>query len=556
MPDIPRRDFVRSALAGGAAFAFPGLRSAGSALGGLGSEQVGDSHVEVLLDEPIGTIAPEIYGQFTEHLGGVIYDGVWVGRKSKIPNIGGIRKALVDALKAIHPGVIRWPGGCFADSYDWRDGVGPTSKRPTRTNFWIDDPGFKDVKSGPALYDPNEFGTEEFLRFCELVGAQPYLAANVRTLPARVFDEWVEFCNAPAGSTTWADVRGKEGHPAPYDVRFWGVGNEAWGCGGNFTPEQYTEEFRRFTTWDVPHYGVDLAFVASGPNGADTEWARRMFDALQERYAIDSVWGLSIHHYSSAPGKGNDAVGYGEAGWYDLLQSADRMESVVTSIWETIGRIDRRHHVKLVIDEWGAWHNSAPLVDPSHLFESQSTIRDALVAGLTLDIFQRHADKVGMANVAQLVNCIQPLFFSHEDAFCVTPTYHVFAMYADHQGGRSVRTMFSAPEVSWVSGGEGGRRQRLWGLNGSASVKDGVLTLTVTNSSMKEARETGIVVRGGSVRSARATTLVASGPYEVNTFQHPDRVHPTSQDVPVSAQPLVYRFPPASVTKLAITLGA
>ncbi len=554
MSDMPRREFVRSALAGGAALMLPGALPGVATFGRRGRSALADSHIEVLLGEPIGTIAPEVYGHFTEHLGGVIYDGVWVGEDSKVPNIGGIRKALVDALKRIQPSVIRWPGGCFADSYDWRDGVGPREQRPTRTNFWIDDPGFKNIDGGPALYDPNAFGTSEFEHFCRLVGAQPYLAVNVRTLPAQAFLEWLEYCNAPAGKTTWSDVRADIGDRDPYDVRFWGVGNESWGCGGNFTPEEYVEEFRRFTTWSVPHYGLDLSFIAAGPSGADTEWSRRMFNALRERNAIDSVWGLSVHHYSSAPGIGNHAVDYDETGWYDLLQSANRMEGVITSNWAAIGPIDRRHHVKLVIDEWGAWHDNAPLEDPHHLFESQQTIRDALVTSLTLDIFHRHADKVGMANVAQLINCIHSLFLSHEDKFTVTPPYHVFAMYAAHQGGQSVRTLVSAPEVSWTN--RDGRVQELWGLSGSASVKDGELTLTVTNSSLAEPRQTEIAIRGGTLKSVRSTTLIADSMHDVNDFDDPERVKPKSADVPVGGQPLVYDFPPASVTKLAITLGA
>lgn len=556
MSDIPRREFLRSALAGGAALALPRFTPMSGlfAARARGRSLLADSHIEVRVDEPIGTIAPEIYGHFTEHLGGVIYDGVWVGEHSKIPNIGGVRKALVDAMRLIHPSVVRWPGGCFADSYDWRDGVGPRDQRPTRTNFWADDPGFEGVKAGPALYDPNAFGTSEFMRFCRLVGAQPYLAANVRSLPPRAFDEWIEYCNAPAGATTYSSMRAAAGDRDPYGVRYWGVGNEAWGCGGNFTPEEYAEEFRRFTAGGVPRYGVDLRFVASGPSGTDREWTWNLFEALRARRAVDSVWGLSVHHYCSAPDAGADAVHFDDRGWYDLLASANYMETVIDTTWDILADTDRQHHVKLVVDEWGAWHASAPVADPSHLFESQSTIRDALVAGLTLDTFQRHADKVAMANVAQLINCIQSVFLAHEDQFTVTPVYHVFAMYAAHQGAQSVRAEFSAPPVAWTE--KDGKRSTLWGLNGSASVRGKVVTLTVTNSSMTEARETEVAVRGGApVRAVRATTLAAAGVHDVNTFAHPDTVRPSApRDVAVGASPLVYAFPPASVTKLEIAL--
>ena len=549
MRRIDRRTFVAAALAGMVADWERVRRAAATLL----RDQAGpDARIEVLLDEPIGTIAPELYGHFTEHLGGVIYDGVWVGEQSQVPNVGGIRRALIEALRAVKPSVIRWPGGCFADSYDWRDGVGPRERRPKRTNFWADDPRFKNLGDIPATYDPNAFGTSEFLHFCRLVGAQPYLAVNVRSLPARVFDEWLEYCNSPAGSTTWAGVRAAAGDRDPFGVRFWGIGNEPWGCGGNFTPEEYAEEYRRFTTWAVPRYGVDLAFIASGPSDDDLSWTQRFFAAQAERRALSSIWAWSLHHYSSAEDAGADAVAFDDRGWYELLASADRMESLIRAHWQEMGRLDHAHRVKLVVDEWGAWHKTAPLADPSHLFESQSTMRDALVAGLTLDTFNRHADKVAMANVAQLVNCIQSLFFTHGRQLVTTPVYHVFAMYAAHQGARAVRAVWSAPRVAWTD--QHGTTQELWGLNGSASLRERVLTLTVTNPSLAQAREAEIAVRGGTIASAGATTLAATNVHDVNSFEHPDTIRPTTADVATHGSVLTYSFAPASVTKLEITL--
>lgn len=552
MTAIGRREFVAAALTGGAGVLVPDWRRAARAVLGEWA-QTADARIEVLLEEPIGTIAPELYGHFTEHLGGVIYDGVWVGEQSKVPNLGGVRRALVEALRAIKPSVIRWPGGCFADSYDWRDGVGPRERRPRRTNFWADDPRFKDLGDIPAKYDSNQFGTSEFLRFCRLVGAAPYLAVNLRSLPARAFTEWLEYCNSPAGSTTWAGVRAAAGDRDPFGVRYWGIGNESWGCGGNFTPEEYAAEYRRFTTWAVPEYGVDLAFIASGPNGGDLEWTRRWFTAIAERGDLGRVWGWALHHYSSAGEAGADAVAFDQRGWYELLASANRMESLITAHWQEMGRTDRPHQVKLVVDEWGAWHRTAPLVDASHLFESQSSMRDALVAGLTLDTFNRHADKVAMANVAQLANCIQSLFFTHEDRLVATPVYQVFAMYAAHQGAKAVRTVWSAPRVSWTD--KQGAAQALWGLNGSASVRDRVVTLTVTNPALAAAREAEVALRGGTVASVRVTTLAAKDAHDVNSFEHPDMVAPATRDLPVRGAVLGYSFPPASVTKLEITLG-
>ena len=543
MTIFTRRDFVTSAVAAGFALAGRPVRS-----------RLADSRLDVLVNEPIGTIAPEIYGHFVEHLGGVVYDGVWVGERSRVPNLGGIRRALVEALRAIHPAVVRWPGGCFADSYDWRDGIGPRERRPRRTNFWIDDPHLQALGGNVAAkYDPNEFGTNEFTRFCRLVGAEPYLAVNVRTLPARSFMEWVEYCNSPAASTTLAEQRAAGGDREPFGVRYWGIGNESWGCGGNFTPEEYAAEFRRFATWAVPAYGVKLAFVGSGPNGGDLEWTRRAFRELAERRSFDRLWGWALHHYCSA--SNGEAVAFDDTAWYDLLGSANRMESLITSHWQVMGESDRERRVKLVVDEWGAWHRMTTNVAPTHLFGQQSTIRDALVAGLTLDTFNRHADKVAMANIAQLVNCIQSLFLTHEDQFLLTPTYHVFAMYAAHQGARAVRLVASAPAVSWTDGQQQGRS--LWGLNGSASLKGDVLTLTVTNPHLTEPREAELAVRGATVRSATATTLAARDVHDHNTFEAPRTVVPTAaQAVAVGSAPLVYHFPAASVTKLEIAVGS
>ena len=542
------------AAAGGLAALARGAPALAPRPRGAARSRLADSRIEVLLQEPVGTIAPEIYGHFVEHLGGVVYDGIWVGENSRIPNVGGIRRNLVEALRRIRPPVVRWPGGCFADSYDWRDGVGPRDQRPRRNSLWGDDPRFKTLGNIPQHYEPNAFGTSEFVRFCRLVGAQPYLAANVRTLPAQAFMQWLDYCNAPAGTTTLADLRAAGGDRDPFGVRFWGIGNESWGCGGNFRPEEYAEEFRRFTTWAVPEFGVPLAFIGSGPSGGDMEWTRRAFAVLAERNALDRLWGWALHHYADASGAGAEALAFDDRGWYDLLGNADRMDSLIGTHWQVMRESDRDHKVKLVVDEWGAWHTTHPLADPSHLFEAQATMRDALVAGLTLDIFNRHADKVAMAADAQLVNCIQALFFTDGARMVTTPTYHVFDLYAAHQGARSVRMLCSAPAINWADAA--GHARSLWGLNGSASLKAGVLTLTVTNPHLTEPREAEIVLRGGAVGGVSVTTLAARDVHDANTFDQPGAVVPRAGEAPAVAQPLVFTFPPASVTKLELSLGS
>lgn len=558
MIKVKRREFLRGAVALSA-----GLVA--SRKGGLAqSSRATDSRVEVLVGEEIGTINRDIYGHFAEHLGGVVYDGIWVGENSKVPNTGGIRTALVEAMKRIKAPVIRWPGGCFADSYDWRDGIGPRDRRPRRTNFWADAPEWpKNAPSGPWKFETNHFGTNEFLRFCQLAGAQGYLAANVRGLGAQDFYEWIEYCNSPAGSTTAAEQRASGESPSrePFKVRFWGVGNESWGCGGNFTAEEYAAEYRRFTA-AVPRYGVDLKFIASGANVDDTNWTRGFFSKTVEknRGLFGGIYGWGLHHYAWNLGLGKtnnwfaakgDALAFDAAQYYELLREADRMETLINQHWTIMGEYDRQHLVKLVVDEWGAWYKPGSEVHPSHLLGQQSTMRDALLAGLTLDTFNRHADKVAMANVAQLINCLHSLFLAHEDKFVLTPTFHVFEMFMPHMGSTSVRAVFSAPEVQYT---RVDKPAEFWGLSGSASVNVKQLTLTVSNPHLSETREAEIAVRGARAGSAQAQVLSASDVHSHNTFENPRVVGPRSEQVAVNAGAISFRFPPASVTRLQIAL--
>jgi alpha-L-arabinofuranosidase len=553
MSAINRRQFIGVMLAASAARLAPRAAYRSRAT---------DSRIEVLITEPASVIAPEIYGHFAEHLGGVVYDGIWVGEGSKVANLGGIRRALVESLRRIRPAVVRWPGGCFADSYDWRDGTGPRAARPRRTNFWSDGLPQKQFGDAPQKYDPNHFGTNEFMHFCRLIGAQPYLAANLRSLPARDFYQWVEYCNAPAGSTSLADRRAAGGDREPFNVRYWGVGNESWGCGGNFTPEEYAAEFRRFTAW-VPGYEKRLSFIGSGPNGGDLSWTRRFFAKLAEKGEgqLRGLYGWGLHHYSWNLSRGQsndwekakgDALKFNTEEWYELFKQGDQVERLINDHWAAMGEIDKQHHVKLVVDEWGAWYRPGTEAHPTHQLGQASTMRDAVLAGLTLDTFNRHADKVAMANIAQLVNCLAALFITHEDQFIVTPTYHVFEMYAAHQGNRALRMTVDAPEVRYD---RLGKPATFWGLKGSASLADKTLIVTVVNPHASEARETEINLRGATIKSAQARTLAASDIHAHNSFAAPRAVEPQDAPLTASGATLVHRFPPASVTRLRVELA-
>ena len=552
---MKRRDFLRTTAAATAGLGFA-TKFARSAFGAPASA----ASIEVLLDEVVGTVSPNIYGHFVENLSGVIYDGIWVGEDSKVPNVHGIRKELVDEMRKINPPLVRFPGGCFADSYDWRDGVGPIEKRPRRTNFWA----FGDPPPAPAShrYDPNRFGTNEFVELCRLLNAQPYLAANLRSLPAEQFYQWVEYCNTPAGSTTLADLRAAAGFKDPFNVRYWGVGNESWGCGGNFTAQEYAVEFRRFTTW-VPGGEHELSFIASGPNGDDRTWTQGFFEELvrKGKGQVDNIYGWALHHYAWNLSRGKtqdwnagkgDAVKFDPVDWYELLKEGERVEPMITGHWQVMSEFDPSHHIKVIVDEWGPWYKPGSELTPGDQLEQLPTLRDAVFSGMTLDIFNRHAEKVGGACCAQLINCLNSLYLAHEDKFCVTPVGHLFAMYAAHQGGKSLRTNFAAPEIQYD---RDGKPASFWGLQGSASLYDKQLILTAVNPSVKDPVELPISVRGAQIASGESTVLTAPDVHARNTFADRHAVAPVNQKLEIRNGNLTFKFPAASVTRLSLRLS-
>jgi alpha-N-arabinofuranosidase len=553
---MKRRDFIRNSAAGAGALL---LSRYASPFAGGEISPAADSRIEVLIGEPLGVISPNIYGHFTENLSGVIYDGVWVGANSKIPNVNGIRKELIDEMKKIKPPVVRFPGGCFADGYDWRDGVGPIDRRPRRTNFWAE----WETSAAPSShrYDPNQFGTNEFVQFCKLMGSQPYLAANVRSLPAEQFYRWVEYCNSPAGSTTLADQRAQAGYPDPFKVKYWGVGNESWGCGGNFTPQEYATEFRRYTTW-VPLYKQELAFIASGPNSDDWNWTRGFFEEVlrKGKEQLRNIYGWALHYYSWNLSRGRtqdwekgkgDALNFDSVDWYELLREGDRMESLINGHWQVMGEFDPDHAVKLVVDEWGPWYRPGSEQTPGDQLEQTPTLRDAVFSGMTLDTFNRHPEKITLAACAQLINCLNSLYLAHEDKFCVTPVGQVFEMYAAHQGGQALRTIFSAPTVNYD---RDGKPATFWGLKGSASLHEKTLVLTVVNPHVSEARVVEIGIRGASIQSGTATALTNADIHAHNSFAERNAVMSQTKSIEIKGKLLTLSIPPASVTKLTLAL--
>jgi alpha-L-arabinofuranosidase len=553
---IRRREFIRSSALGATAL----LLARPARLASAVASTAADAHIEILPEEVLGTISPNIYGHFLEHIGGVIYDGVWVGENSKIPNVNGIRKDLIDEMRKIRAPVIRYPGGCFADSYDWRDGVGPAEKRPQRTNYWNNE---DETKGAPPQhhYESNRFGTDEFMRLCRAIGCQPYLAANVRSLPAEAFYRWVEYCNSPAGSTTLAGERAASGSATPYDVRYWGVGNESWGCGGDFTAQEYAVEFRRYTTW-VPEYGQPLSLIASGPNSDDWQWTRGFFEeiARKDKGLFSSIFGWALHYYSWNLSRGHsenwdeakgDALKFDLQDWYEILREGNRIETLIEGHWQAMGEFDPEHQVKLVVDEWGSWYRPGSELTEGNFLEQTPTLRDAVFSASNLDIFNRHPEKVTLSSPAQLVNCLNSLYLAHEDKFCVTPIGHVFEMYAAHQGGEAVRAVISAPNVHYM---RDGKPASFSGLTGSASLHGKGLTLTVVNPSTSGTRETEVIVRGASIKSGTATILTNADLHAHNNFEQRNEVTPQVKDLKSAGRVITVQIPPASVTKLELSM--
>lgn len=461
--------------------------------------------ITLVYPEATGYVKPEIYGHFSEHIGGVIYDGLWVGKDSPIPNINGYRKDLVEKFKAIKPPVLRWPGGCFAETYHWRDGIG--EKRPVRPTWWTRFDG---------RYESNEFGTHEFFEFCELVGVKTYLAINVTSITPLEARDWIDYCLSPRGSTTLALEREANGRPEPFKIDFIGIGNENWGGGGNMTPEYYGDVYRQFAKVidNTAHCKVPL--IIGGANGPDYNWTRKITDKIST--SAKKVSGMSLHYYTSACG---DAVNFTDEEWYAMIERAEKMQTLIERHYATTLSYGLQNIMPLVIDEWGCWHPDGS--GPSkgyNLFEQQSTMRDAIVSALTLNIFNNNADKILMANVAQLCNNLHALFLSGKENLITTPTYHVFDMYKEHMGADCIRALVSD------NGGAVGER-----ISVSASKKDGKVTLTVANYSLTDNTECEIDILGIQMpEKCSVTLLTAPDPRMHNTFENPTAIAPTTYE--------------------------
>lgn len=392
------------------------------------------SEIRVIVDGslPSHQINKHIYGHFSEHLGRCIYDGFWVSDTLDVPKKDRIRLDIVDALKKLKIPNLRWPGGCFADEYHWRDGIGPRAQRAKYVNtHW-----------GNVVED-NSFGTEEFLQLCELIECDPFIAGNVGSGTVVEMSNWVEYLNHPGG-TTLSDLRKQNGHPESYKVKWWGVGNETWGCGGNMTAEYYADEYKRYATFVRNYPGAPINRIASGANGADYHWT----ETLMKNIHPSLMWGTTLHHYSipsTSWAKKGSATNFVESEYFTTLKNAWFMDELVTKHSTIMDRYDPAKKVALVVDEWGVWTDVEPGTNPGFLYQ-QNSLRDALVAGMTLNIFNNHSDRVKIACLAQTVNVLQALILTKGKELLLTPTYHVFDLYKVHMDAQYLPTRFVSPD--------------------------------------------------------------------------------------------------------------
>ena len=493
--------------------------------------------ITLLAREPQTSISPFLHGHFIEHLGELIYPGLWVGENSEIPNSNGLRVGALDALRELAPPVLRWPGGCFADAYNWRDGVGPRERRPTRvTSRWNAD----EIES-------NAFGTHEFIDLCREVGAEPWLAGNVGSGSPRELAQWVEYCNFPGG-TTASNARAANGSAAPFDVKFWGIGNESWDCGGKFTPQGYATEYRRFESIFPRFQNQEPVLIGCGPDGNNlaecARWTRLTLQELGE-WRHPRLDGWDAHFYTwNNRGQFGGTRDFSLDDYYGLLHESLKIGALIDEQRAIMDASSIGRDAKLILGEWGIWH--AHEAETPSLLWQQNTLRDAISAAMTLDLFHEKCDKVAMATLAQTVNVLQSLLLTRGDQVIKTPTYHVFSLYKGHRGGQLL-------PAQWETGEAGGLPR----LSGSASLKRGVVTLTVVNTGARSPVEATIKLPSHAVESVQAQQMSAPALSACNSFDDPETVAPQTVEVgAIENGEFTCAFPPASVTALSIKLGA
>lgn len=492
-------------------------------------------------DRPGPVIDRNIYGQFTEHLGHCIYGGIWVGPDSPIPNTRGIRNDVVAALRAIRVPVVRWPGGCFAEEYHWRDGIGPREKRPAMINT-----------NWGGVVENNHFGTHEFMDFCEQVGTEPYLCGNLGSGTVQEFSNWIEYMTSDADSPL-ANERRANGREQPWRLKYVAFGNESWGCGGNMRPEHYADVYRVFSAFAKDYPGNKLYRVAGGPNTDDYRWTEVTMAGIRAMYSQTEpgMDGLALHYYTIPAGRWMDtgkgsATAFDEGAWFTTLRTALRMEELIAKHVAIMDRHDPQKKVALVVDEWGVWTDPEPGTNPGFLYQ-QNSLRDALAAALTLHIFQAHADRVTMANIAQMVNVLQAMILTDGPKMILTPTYHVFDLFKVHQDATSLPVELTSPDYTVGDA-------KIPAVSASASRDaSGRVHVSLVNADPRAAVMLSCQLAGLSPHSVSGQVLTAPAINSINTFDAPHAVEPAPfADAKLAAGVLEVTLPAKSIVMLEL----
>ncbi len=465
-------------------------------------------------------ISRHIYGHFSEHLGRCIYDGYWVDPGMQVPKQDRIRLDIVEALKKIQIPNLRWPGGCFADEYHWRDGIGPRDQRPTMIN----------TNWGNVTED-NSFGTHEFLELCQLLHTEPFFIGNVGSGTVEELSKWVEYVNYN-GISPMTNERKANGHEDPWKVTYWGIGNEAWGCGGSMIPEYYVTQFRQYGQFAKSYPGAPIRKIASGASGANYEWTDVLMKGLTSGGGRSSMWGMDIHYYTRPPrgrgarGQGDpaqqavstgSATSFTEETYFGTMQNALRIDEIITGHDSVMTKYDPQKRVALVVGEWGIWTDTEPGTNPRFLYQ-QNSLRDALIAGTTLNIFNNHCDRVRMAQLAQTINVLQAVILTEGSKMILTPTYHVFDLYKVHHDAKMIPVKFTSPD--YVLGD-----QSLPALNVSAS-KDsaGVVHITLVNIDPNKSINISTTLNQVEWKNVTGEILTSGKITDINTFDKPGTV--------------------------------
>lgn len=449
-------------------------------------------------------ISKHIYGQFAEHLGRGIYDGFWVDKTMPVKKQDRIRLDLVAALKKIKIPNLRWPGGCFADEYHWRDGIGPSAQRPRMVN-----------SNWGGVTEDNSFGTHEFLELCKLLDTEPYIAGNLGSGTVDEMSKWIEYLNSNSSSTV-AQQRKANGHPDPYKVSFWGVGNENWGCGGTMTAEYYANEFRRYASFAKDYPGAKLKKIASGANSDDYNWT----ETIMKNVPNNMMWGVSMHYYTIPTGqwgKKGSATSFSEGEYFNTMVNCLRMDELVSKHSAIMDKYDPDKKVGLVVDEWGIWTDPEPGTNPGFLYQ-QNSLRDALIAGTSLNIFNNHCDRVKMAELAQTINVLQALILTKKEKMLLTPTYHVFDMYQVHQDAKYLNIKLNSPDYE-VEG------KKIPAVNASASQDaGGKVHISLVNLDMHNTVNISTLLKGINWANVKGTILTSANITDVNSFEQPTKL--------------------------------